>query len=58
MGMVEHFESLRSKHANLEFQIAQESKRPHPSEEALGRLKREKLFLKDQMAGIEQRQPL
>lgn len=53
MGQVEHFDALRAKHADLEHQIAEETRRPQPSEEALVRLKREKLYLKDRMAGIE-----
>jgi len=44
-------DGLRAKHATLEDKIAQEQRRPLPDEEHLTALKREKLRIKDQMAG-------
>ena len=41
--------SLEDKHASLEQQIASEDARPQPDETALGRLKREKLRLKEEI---------
>ena len=44
-------EELSSKHAALHAMIDEEEHRPHPDEDLLHRLKKEKLRLKDQMAG-------
>ena len=41
--------SLEDKHAMLERQIASEDNRPKPDENQLGRLKREKLRLKEEI---------
>ena len=55
MGLIDHVEALRAKHADLENLIAEETRRPHPNDEELSRLKRQKLLLKDQMAGLQAR---
>ena len=47
----EPLDSLRSKHASLEREIDDEVHRPLPDELHLAELKREKLRVKDQMAG-------
>jgi len=47
-GMVEE---LESKHAALHALIEEEEHRPHPDEDLLHRLKKEKLRLKDELAG-------
>ena len=44
-------ESLVSKHAALHALIDEEEHRPHPDEDLLHRLKKEKLKLKDELAG-------
>ena len=44
-------ETLASKHAALHALIDEEEHRPHPDEDLLHRLKKEKLRLKDELAG-------
>ena len=44
-------EALESKHAALHALIDEEEHRTHPDEDLLHRLKKEKLKLKDEMAG-------
>jgi hypothetical protein len=44
-------EELESKHAALHALIEEEEHRPHPDEGLLHRLKKEKLKLKDELAG-------
>jgi len=46
-----HVEALASKHAALHAQIDSEEHRPHPDEDLLARLKKEKLKLKDALVG-------
>jgi len=46
-----HAEELTSKHAALSAQIDEEENRPHPDEIRLHELKKEKLRLKDELAG-------
>lgn len=53
MSLNEHVEALKSKHANLEHEIDEENLRPHPDENRLAILKREKLRIKDEIANIE-----
>jgi hypothetical protein len=52
MSVEEHIETLRSKHATLETAIDRENMRPHPDEMKLQELKREKLRIKDEIAGL------
>jgi len=52
MALIEQVEALRAKHADLEQQLAEEVCRPHPSDEIIARMKREKLRLKDELATI------
>lgn len=47
-----HFAALSAKHAELDQKITFESRRPLPNEEVLQRLKREKLRIKETIAGI------
>lgn len=49
MSLESRLESLKSRHASLERSIAEEDLRPQPDAEALARLKREKLRLKEEM---------
>lgn len=44
-------EELASQHAALHARIDEEEARPHPDEDLLHRLKKEKLRLKDELAG-------
>lgn len=44
-------EELASRHAALHAMIDEEERRPHPDEDLLHRLKKEKLRLKDELAG-------
>ena len=46
-----HAEELTSRHAALAAQIDEEEHRPHPDEIKLHELKKEKLRLKDELAG-------
>ena len=46
-----HVEALASKHAALHAKIDSEEHRPHPDEDLLHRLKKEKLRLKDAITG-------
>ena len=43
-------ETLASKHAALHAMIDEEEHRPHPNEDLLHKLKKEKLRLKDEMS--------
>lgn len=53
MGMQQaHMSALETKHAGLDARIAEESQRPNPDTATLSRLKKEKLRLKEAMAGI------
>jgi hypothetical protein len=50
--MLQHAPRLRAletRHADLESRIAAEGSRPRPDEGMIGRLKREKLLLKEEM---------
>lgn len=42
-------DSLQTRHANLDRQLAQEGQRPAPDASTIARLKREKLRLKEEM---------
>lgn len=44
-------DTLASKHAALHTMIDEEEHRPHPNEDLLHQLKKEKLRLKDEIAG-------
>lgn len=46
-----HAEALASKHAALHEMIDIEEHRPHPDDDLLTRLKKEKLRLKDELVG-------
>jgi hypothetical protein len=47
-----HISALASKHADLEARISEESQRPAPDMATISRLKKEKLKLKEAMAGL------
>ncbi len=44
-------ESLRAEHQELERQIAEENQHPNPNEFRIKELKRQKLLVKDRIAG-------
>ena len=47
-----HVSALEAKHAGLEARIIEETQRPMPDTATLNRLKREKLRIKEEIAGI------
>lgn len=49
MSLEARLDSLKERHASLEMRIAQEDRRPRPDDTELGRLKLEKLKLKEEM---------
>ena len=55
MSMLEHVDSLRTKHAHLDELIDEEMHRPMPDQAIVTRLKKEKLRLKEE---IERLQPM
>jgi uncharacterized protein len=48
-----HLEALKTKHADLEQRIADEESRPHPSDEVIHDLKKQKLRIKDTLAEFQ-----
>jgi len=52
MSMVEHVESLKSKHADLDHLIELEEHRPLPNPSVIMELKRLKLRIKDEIAQL------
>jgi hypothetical protein len=47
-----HIAALQTKHAGLDARIAEETQRPSPDIALLTRLKKEKLRIKEEIAGI------
>ena len=47
-----HVSALQAKHAGLEAQIDEETHRPMPDMATLARLKKEKLKIKEEIAGL------
>ena len=52
MATVDRIGSLKAKHAALEAEIAELKARPHPDDDTLATLKRQKLRVKDEIAGL------
>lgn len=52
MSLQSRLESLKTRHATLERSIVAEDQRPKPDADALSRLKREKLRLKEEIERI------
>ena len=48
-----HLESLKIKHADLEAKIADEESRPHPDDDIIHDLKKQKLRIKDALAQLQ-----
>jgi hypothetical protein len=57
MSVQSRLESLKSRHNDLESRIAEEDHRPKPDEDLVGRLKREKLHLKEEMERLRSTVP-
>lgn len=57
MNLQSRLGSLKDRHAGLESSIAAERQRPLPNTEALGRLKRDKLRLKEEIERIKTATP-
>ena len=53
MSLESHIESLKGRHATLESRIHDEDTRPRPNDDALNRLKLEKLRLKDELERLQ-----
>lgn len=53
MNAEPHLESLKVKHADLEAKIADEERRPHPDDDVIHDLKKQKLRIKDELAGLQ-----
>jgi hypothetical protein len=47
-----HIAALQTRHAGLEKRIAEESQRPLPDSGLIARLKKEKLWLKEELNGL------
>jgi hypothetical protein len=47
-----HIAALQAKHAGLERRIAEESQRPLPDSALIARLKKEKLWIKEELNGL------
>ena len=52
MSLDERIEALKAKHQALEAQIEEENNRPHPDDVEIATLKKQKLFIKDQIASL------
>jgi len=53
MSLQDRIGTLRARHSALEIELASEERRPSPNEVVIGRLKREKLRLKDEIAALD-----
>ena len=52
MAMDDRIESLKTKHADLEQQIIVENTKPHPDDDLIHNLKKQKLRIKDELAKL------
>jgi hypothetical protein len=52
MGLDDRNDTLKEEHQALENAIEKEESRPHPDDIQIASLKKQKLRIKDQMAGI------
>ena len=52
MPTTQSIDDLKAKHADLEHQLEAENARPHPDDQLIADLKRKKLKLKDEIAGV------
>ena len=56
MAVASHQESLKAKHADLDAQIAEEERRPHPDDVVSHHLKKMKLKIKDELMQLQHSQ--
>ena len=49
-----HISALQHRHADIEARIEEESQRPLPDMATLSRLKKEKLWIKEEIAGLHE----
>lgn len=56
MALEQHLETLRRRHMEIDLKILAEHSRPSPDDKILGRLKKEKLHLKDEINGLAYQQ--
>ena len=52
-GVFNHYRALAQTHRSLEEKLAAEVRRPAPDNQLIRRIKKRKLLIKDEMAGIE-----
>ena len=52
MSLQDHIGTLRARHSALDSDITEEDRRPYPNADVIGRLKREKLRLKDEIVAL------
>jgi len=52
VSTVGHIEALKAKHASLEQAISEENLRPHPDDDAICSLKKQKLLIKDEIVRL------
>lgn len=52
MAHANNIDALRDKHAELEAKLEDENSRPLPEQTVISAIKRQKLRIKDQMAGL------
>lgn len=52
MAVLDRVETLKAKHADLDHKIVEEENRPSPDQMLITELKREKLRIKDEIAGL------
>ncbi len=58
MSLQDRIESLKNKHAALDTAIEQEESRPHPDDNHIGDLKRQKLRIKDELSRMKDAVPV
>lgn len=52
MSVEERIQSLKLRHTQLDNELEQETHRPHPDDLHIAEIKRQKLRLKDEIAGL------
>lgn len=52
MSKEDRIQALRQRHAALDAQIEEENQRPHPDDDRITQLKRQKLRIKDEIVQI------
>ncbi len=52
MSTTDYIESLKAKHATLEQKLSLETLRPHPDDDAICNLKKQKLLIRDRITRL------